>query len=320
MTQWYVKELSKLTQVSVQTLHHYDRIDLLAPSVRLANGYRSYSEKDLLKLQQIIALKFFGFELSQIKTLLSADVDMIDHFSVQAQFLEEKAKTLLEASQTLKKIISDCGRDKSIPWETIIKLIEVYRMTQQLEKTWAGKALSQEEMKQYASFERDLKTKFTADDQKIFEQSWDNLVKEVNANLKNNPVSDIGIALGKRCMDWVNSLYGNEYSALRTAIWEKGFKGGHIGAEHNLSPEAIAWLDKAMDAYYRNRIYDVLNQVETQSHEVVLKQWEELLTDMYGNEQAPMNELFSEAMKDDKVSQAAKNWLKETMRGGKHAK
>jgi hypothetical protein len=34
---------------------------------------------------------------------------------------------------------------------SIIKLIEVYRMTQQLEKTWAGKVLSQEELKQYAS-------------------------------------------------------------------------------------------------------------------------------------------------------------------------
>ncbi len=33
MTQWYVKELSKLTQISVQTLHHYDRIGLFEPSV-----------------------------------------------------------------------------------------------------------------------------------------------------------------------------------------------------------------------------------------------------------------------------------------------
>lgn len=69
MTQWFVKDLSRLTGVSVQTLHHYDRIQLLKPSLRLVNGYRVYSENDLLKLQQIIALKFFGFELSQIKTL-----------------------------------------------------------------------------------------------------------------------------------------------------------------------------------------------------------------------------------------------------------
>src|SRR5476649_2120319 len=102
MTQWYVKDLSKLTQVSVQTLHHYDRIGLLQPSIRLANGYRVYSEKDLLKLQQIIALKFFGFELSQVKLLLNKDVDIRERFAQQSQFLDEKAKMLFEASQTLK--------------------------------------------------------------------------------------------------------------------------------------------------------------------------------------------------------------------------
>jgi DNA-binding transcriptional MerR regulator len=315
MAQWYVKELSKLTEVTVQTLHHYDRIGLLEPSVRLANGYRLYSEKDLLKLQQIIALKFFGFELSQIKILLSTDVDMIEHFSVQSQFLEEKAKTMFEASKALKNIISDCSRDKSIPWETVIKLIEVYRMTQQLEKTWAGKALSQEELKQYANFEQDLKTKFTLDEQKVFEKSWDDLVKEVNDHLQIDPTSDFGIMLGKRCMNWVNSLYGIEYSELRTAIWEKGFKGGHVGAEHNLSPEAITWLDKAMDAYYRDRIYSVLNQVNMLSHEVILKQWEELLTEMYGDNQVLRSELYRQACKDDKVKQAAKNWLKKVTSG-----
>lgn len=126
MTQWYVKDLSKLTNVSVQTLHHYDRINLLKPSIRPPNGYRLYSERDLLSLQQIIALKFFGFKLSQIKSLLAGNAGALDHLAAQAQFLEEKAKTMLEASRTLKSITSNVKNNKSIPWETIIKLIEVY--------------------------------------------------------------------------------------------------------------------------------------------------------------------------------------------------
>ena len=48
MTQWYVNELSKLTKVTVRTLHHYDKIGLLKPSLRRSNGYRLYSEADLL--------------------------------------------------------------------------------------------------------------------------------------------------------------------------------------------------------------------------------------------------------------------------------
>ena len=69
MAQWRIKEISDLTKISVRTLHHYDKIGLLKSSMRESNGYRWYSEGDLAKLQQIIALKFFGFSLGQIKTM-----------------------------------------------------------------------------------------------------------------------------------------------------------------------------------------------------------------------------------------------------------
>ncbi len=134
MSQWYVKDLSNLAGVSVQTLHHYDRIGLLKPSIRLANGYRLYSEKDLVKLQQILALKFFGFELAQIKNLLEDEVNIAEHFAIQVQFLEEKAKALNEASKIGKSMLSEYLSDKSISWETIMKGIEIHNMTQQLKK------------------------------------------------------------------------------------------------------------------------------------------------------------------------------------------
>lgn len=114
MTQWYVKDLSKLTGVSVQTLHHYDRIQLLKPSLRLANGYRVYSEKDLLKSQQIIALKFFGFELVQIKKLLLQESDALEHFNSQASVLEKNGKALLESAKTLRSILESINDNKSI--------------------------------------------------------------------------------------------------------------------------------------------------------------------------------------------------------------
>lgn len=310
MTQWYVKDLSKLTQVSVQTLHHYDRIGLLKPSVRLPNGYRLYSEKDLLKLQQIIALKFFGFELTQIKTLLHAEVDTLDHFSAQSQFLEEKAKTLLEASKTLKNIISDCSRKKSIPWETIIKLIGVYRMSKELEKTWLGNVLTAEELKDYISLEQSLKTRFSEKEKQSFEKNWSDLVQEIDAHAEQDPASEIGKILGKRCMDMVNVVYGKQFVKLRTAIWEKGFKKGHAADEHKLSQKSADWLDKAIDAYYQGQIQTILSQIETQSQAAVLKNWNNLLTEMYGDEQALKDELVKAILSDNKVSDVVKSWLK----------
>ncbi len=315
MSQWYVKVLSKLTQVSVQTLHHYDRIGLLKPSVRLTNGYRLYSEKDLLTLQQIVALKFFGFQLSQIKTLLSSDVDIIDHFSVQSKFLEEKAKALFEASKTLKRIISDSRAEKSIPWETIIELMEAYHMTQQLEKTWAGKVLTPKELTDYAHFIRELNSRLTDNEKNAVEQQWEDIVALVHANLDKDPNRDFGIALGKRCMDWVNNYYGKQHVKLRNAIWKKGFKEGHIDDENALSPAGFTWLDSAINAYYESRTIAILNEVATQPHDVVLQQWEELLNDFHGDEQESKNAMFNIIMDNDKISKGAKTWLEAYIRG-----
>ena len=92
-------------------------IGLLKPSLRQSNGYRLYSEKDLIKLQQIIALKFFGFELKQIAKILSGKLDIFEHLEIQAKCLNEKAKALNIASQTLTSLITECKENKSIPWE-----------------------------------------------------------------------------------------------------------------------------------------------------------------------------------------------------------
>lgn len=97
---------------------------------------------------------------------------------------------------------------------------------------------------------------------------------------------------------------------LRTAIWEKGFKGGHVTQEYGLSLTSIDWLDKAMDAYYRKCIYSILDQIDNHASSDVLKSWEDLLNDMCGDNQTAKSDIIEAAMKDNKVSQAAKVWLK----------
>jgi DNA-binding transcriptional MerR regulator len=307
MKQWYAKELSQLTQVSVRTLHHYDKIGLLTPMIRQSNGYRLYSEKDLLKLQQIIALKFFGFELSQIKLLLAKQEGVIENFSMQSKFLQEKAETLLQASMILKRVTDDCSQKKSIPWEQIIQLIEVYHMTQQLEHSWVKEIFTADELKQYAEFEKEMKSTGQRD---VFTQKWHQLVEELKNNLNNDPCSKAGIALGKKYMDWVNGIYGKKYAHLRTKKWEQGFGEGKGLDEVGLTPELMSWIEKATDAYWRDRIYGLLNQVETMPSSAALKHWNDILDDMYGNEEARKIAIYEAAFKDAKISEAAKTWLR----------
>lgn len=309
MTRWYVKELSFATKVSVRTLHHYDKIGLLKPSIRLENNYRVYSEADLMKLQQILALKFFGFELGRIKTLMEEEINIFDHFRAQQQFLEQQVRSLQAASLTLEAILSESKPHKSVSWKTILKLIEEYQMTKEIKHDWIVKALNPTELKEYASFEQGLETRFTPEEAEASRQKWLDLVKDVEANLDKDPASDFGAEMGKRCMDWVNALFTNKHATLRTSLWEKGFKGGHS----EVSPEVVVWLDKATSEYHRRRIYAILDQVETQPSPALLKQWNDILTEICGDDQAHKDAIYEAAFADDRVSAAAKSWLKKQL-------
>ncbi len=247
MKQWYAKELSQLTQVSVRTLHYYDKIGLLKPSMRLPNDYRLYSEKDLLKLQQIIALKFFGFELSQIKLLLAKQENVVENFAMQSKFLQEKADALQEASMILKRVTESCRCHKSIPWENVIQLIEVYHMTQQLEHNWVKEIFTPDELKQYVEFEKEMKTTLQ---KAVFEKNWQQFMMELKNKFHEDPESKVGIDFGKRYMEWVDSIYGKKYAHLRTKKWEQGFGEGKGLDEIGLTPELLSWIEKAVNAYY----------------------------------------------------------------------
>lgn len=310
MKQWQAKAFAKLAQVSVRTLHYYDKIGLLKPSLRQSNNYRLYSEEDLFKLQQIIALKFFGFELAQIQKLLTKEEDVRGTLAMQSKFLREKATSLLEASAMLDRISHRCGNNTSLPWQKVIELIEVYKMTQQLEDAWVKEIFTSEELKEYANFETELKSNTTPEQKEAFEKGWFNLVEEFKENLHEDPASETGLHLGHKLLDWVNSVYGKKYAHLRTKKFERGFGEGKGLSEHGLSPEIVAWMDKALDAYLKQRAYDILANVGNVSSTQLLQCWEQLMDEICGEQQEKKASIIAVALQDEKISQAAKNWLK----------
>ena len=65
-----VKEVSRLSGLSVRTLHYYDAIGLLKPSSVTGAGYRLYDGKALCRLQQILFFRELGFPLAEIRKIL----------------------------------------------------------------------------------------------------------------------------------------------------------------------------------------------------------------------------------------------------------
>jgi DNA-binding transcriptional MerR regulator len=73
-----VKQLSDLAGVTPRTLHHYDQIGLLKPTVVGGNGYRYYGEEALYRLQQILFYREMDMALQDIKKIMGRrDFDVL---------------------------------------------------------------------------------------------------------------------------------------------------------------------------------------------------------------------------------------------------
>jgi MerR family transcriptional regulator, thiopeptide resistance regulator len=70
--------LARATGLTVRTLHHYDAIGLLEPDERSYSGRRLYSEQNVRRLYQIVALRRLGLSLEEIAGTLDQKPDLID--------------------------------------------------------------------------------------------------------------------------------------------------------------------------------------------------------------------------------------------------
>ncbi|MDH6365542.1 DNA-binding transcriptional MerR regulator [Enterococcus sp. PF1-24] len=91
-----IGEFSKLANITVKMLRHYDEIALLQPAyTQVSNGYRYYTAEQLSQANQINLYKNLGFALKDIKVILTEGDDsqlIADYFSSkESQLLEELA-------------------------------------------------------------------------------------------------------------------------------------------------------------------------------------------------------------------------------------
>ena len=100
-----VNEVSKLTGVSVRTLHHYDAIGLLKPTDITKAGYRLYDDTALSRLQSILMFRELQFPLKDIKAILdSPTFDPMEALGQQIKLLELQKKHIEELISFAREI------------------------------------------------------------------------------------------------------------------------------------------------------------------------------------------------------------------------
>ncbi len=197
-------EFAKRAGVTIRALHHYDRLGLLKPSGRTAAGYRLYTDRDLVRLEQIVALKFIGFRLSQIGELLSRkDLDVVAALRQQRHSIAEKRDHLNRAIRAIERAEQAVSSGGQNDWEPFRKIIEVIQM--QTKKDWMKKYYTDEQL-------NDLRKRYTPEVQAQSERDWAELVRDVEAAIARGvrPESEAGLSLAERKQKLIDLFTGGD--------------------------------------------------------------------------------------------------------------
>lgn len=200
-------EFARLAGVTVRTLHHYDRIGLLKPSGYTGAGYRLYRKQDLVRLQQIVTLKFIGFPLNQIKELLSQNAfDLNTALTKQREILADKRDQIEQAMTAIQKAQELLAIDNEPDWNAFKRIIEVINMEHNMD--WTKKYYAEEAKQKIAERAQTIPPEVIEQAQR----DWATLIREVETAVAEgmDPKSGRAAALAERWSTLIKGFTGGD--------------------------------------------------------------------------------------------------------------
>ena len=170
-------------------------------------GYRLYCSGDLEKLEQIVALKFLGIPLKEIRTLLDRDgLELVDALRIQRRVLEEKRSLLesaIRAIQDAEQAIRPGQRPDSSLLKKIIEVIEMQNNTDWAKKYYSDSALEKIE---------ESKPRWSPELQERVTKEWTDLFRDVEEAIAGgeDPGGKAARALGARWKTLVEGFTGGD--------------------------------------------------------------------------------------------------------------
>jgi MerR family transcriptional regulator, thiopeptide resistance regulator len=237
-----VGELAKRTGLTVRTLHHYDEIGLLTPSLHTDSGHRLYTGGDVVRLQQVLSLRQLGFSLEEVRACLDRpEFSPLEVIVLQAARLREQIALESKLCDRLDVIAAHLRAAGDVSAEEFLQIIEEMTM---IESNYTPEQLEQLRIRKEQVGEERIQQ---------VQQEWPELIAQVRAAMEKgtDPTAPEVLALAKRWMGLVNEFTGGDPGIERSAkrLWTE--KGDDLITKHG--PEydfrgAYEYIGRAMEA------------------------------------------------------------------------
>ncbi len=198
-----VKEVAKLTGISVRTLHHYDEIGLLSPERQYESGYREYTDENLETLQQILFFRELGFPLKKIKDVLNSPAfDRREALLMQKKMLLEKRSRLDQMIRLVEKSIQHAEGEIKMTNEEKFEGFDFSHNPYEKEarERWGNKAVDRSNAKLAGMSE---------EEQEAMTKKMNDIYKQLAGLRQELPASEKAQSAIKEWYDFLNNNFGN---------------------------------------------------------------------------------------------------------------
>jgi DNA-binding transcriptional MerR regulator len=234
-----VGELARRTGLTVRTLHHYDEIGLLKPSLHTESGHRLYTAGDVARLQQVVSLRQLGFSLEEVRDCLQRPgFSPLEVIRLHVARLREQIalqRGLCERLEALAEHFRTAGEvsaDEFLRTVEAMTMIENYYTPEQLESL----------KKRRAEVGEDVIKQGQAD--------WAVLFADLRAALEQglDPADPKVQALEKRRQALVNTFTGGDAGIEQSLkrLWTE--QGDKLAAQYGYDPKLLEYLGKVAEA------------------------------------------------------------------------
>lgn len=240
-----VGQLSKLTGVSVRTLHYYEKLGLLQPDRNSGNQYRSYSENDILRLQKIAVLKQMHFKLSEIKVILDNGETAHNDVAVWSRALTQQMAFVKQQQAKLQSV-------EHLLYSTLyamraserVNIDEMLRFIRELEQPRQGKSLRE----QYFTPE-ELELLPVNDAGNPLTMEWADILRRVSGLLDEPPDSPAAQQLAASIIEYADKMFGGDEQLIQK-YWDYITpQEGQPARMYGMTAEVMQYMDAITRIY-----------------------------------------------------------------------
>jgi DNA-binding transcriptional MerR regulator len=135
-----IQQVAAAAGVTSRTLRHYDAIGLLPAHRGPANGYRTYSGEDLVRLQRILLLRELGLGLPEIARVLDGETDDVSALRSHLAFLRSEQDRLDRRIASVQRTIAALDEEETMDVEDMFDGFDHRQHKDEVVDRWGAQA------------------------------------------------------------------------------------------------------------------------------------------------------------------------------------